>query len=394
MTCYTRHKLVEVIQVGVLVLKILEEVLGLERLAHGAHQQLVHRLGHGALRVHLLVEPVPDGREVARLDLGVEVGHLQPHVVLQLRGHDGAEEVGGEVADGETGPVDVLQTATTVVRHVHCEQLLHARIPPGWELLHFHLAAQQRTLQLEAHHHVHRICEFVGLHADQRLAHGVGGPVQLLVARREPEASAHLAARILPKGAREAHVPLPEERLRLVHAHAQRGVHGHPRAAERTLVHGVPGLVDRAGEALVPLVRAEAGGDAHVRRAEGGGEGVDGHVDAPLLEAEVAHDLSVERYLRLRTERAAQRRAARLVRRGEDLCDERLEHGLHFGEEDLATRSRHPGLELVECHIVELRFVRARVPGHLGSDGEALGEHRAEALEVVGGARLCPAGVC
>lgn len=66
---------------------------------------------------------------------------------------------------------------------------------------------------------------------------------------------------------------------------------------------------------------------------------MDGHIDPTVRKAEVTHDLLVERELRAHAHARAwrERVRARLVRRGEHACDERLERALHFVEELLAS---------------------------------------------------------
>ena len=77
------------------------------------HHQRVERLRERPPRVHLDPQPLPELREALppRGDLGDEVdprgGELRAGRLVQLGGGDGAEDVGGEVADRSPGPVPV-----------------------------------------------------------------------------------------------------------------------------------------------------------------------------------------------------------------------------------------------------------------------------------------------
>ena len=95
--------------------------------------------GGGSLRPWLwmrLAQPLPQRLELAPLDLRVEVGELLAQHVPELRGDQVAQRVGGEVAEQPGAPVDVLEHALRVVRHVQAEQPVHALVPGVREVVH------------------------------------------------------------------------------------------------------------------------------------------------------------------------------------------------------------------------------------------------------------------
>ena len=171
-----------------------------------------------AVLVKPLAEPLPQRREVTRLDLIVEVRKIPPQGLPDLHRHDVAEGVGGEVAEDAARPVDVLEHPVGVVRHLDAEVLVHARVPLLREVGERDPAREQLLLELEAEDHVEVVRDLVRLDADERGLHLVDRPVEALGVGR-PE---HLGERV------------PQHRRRTGARTAGCGRRGSPRAGSAT----------------------------------------------------------------------------------------------------------------------------------------------------------------
>ena len=150
---------------------------------------------------------------------------------------------------------------------------------------------------------VRTIRELVGFDTNEALlADRVDGCMELVISGAHAKPLTHLRARPAPKRAREPNVPLPEERLRLVHPHAHGAVARQCGGAQSSLIHRMASLVNAAREALVPLGLIKSRGDAHVVRAEARGEGMHAQVEARMAlhaQAESTHDRGRELLLGL-----------------------------------------------------------------------------------------------
>ena len=106
-----------------------------QRLAGREFEQFL-RADARALPVHVLAQPAHEAAEIAARDLLFHVGHRFAQRFVELRRHDGAERVRGEVAERTHGPVHVLQDAFEIVLRLHAEPLLHAGIPRVAQVAH------------------------------------------------------------------------------------------------------------------------------------------------------------------------------------------------------------------------------------------------------------------
>src|SRR5262249_12868556 len=132
--------------------------------------QLLHRY-LGAEPVHLRPQPAEQPRELAAGKLLIERRKLSAQALVELGGNDGTEGVGGEVAKGADGPVNVLQAPLEVIRRTDSEPLLHAGVPGLREVPYRELSGEQLLLQLIAQHDVQRIGELVRIDTDQPALH-------------------------------------------------------------------------------------------------------------------------------------------------------------------------------------------------------------------------------
>src|SRR5579872_1668681 len=131
----------------ILCLDVTDEGSGRQGLAGGAPQEVLHRhLGPEA--VHLGAEPAEEPGELARRELLIEDGHLCAQALVELRGDDGAERIGGEVAERAHRPVNVLQASLEVVGGADRQAALHAGVPGFGEIAYRKPAREQLLLEL------------------------------------------------------------------------------------------------------------------------------------------------------------------------------------------------------------------------------------------------------
>ena len=109
-----------------------------------------------------------------------EIGQIGGDLLPDLGGDQVAERVGREVADRAARPVDVLQHALGVVRHVDPQVVVHPAVPLLGQLLERELVVEHRLLELEAEDDVQVVGRLVRLDPDQRRLDEVGLAVPLL----------------------------------------------------------------------------------------------------------------------------------------------------------------------------------------------------------------------
>src|SRR6202011_191795 len=85
-----------------------------------ALQEVLRHEG-AAVPVHVLAKPLAERRELAALELLVEVAEVGLDALPELNGDDVAEGVRGEVAEAHVGPVDVLEDAAGEIGRIEPE---------------------------------------------------------------------------------------------------------------------------------------------------------------------------------------------------------------------------------------------------------------------------------
>ncbi len=149
----------------------------------------------------------------------VEVAEVAPSRLPELTGDHVAERVGGEVAERGRRPMHVLEHAVGVVGDLDPEVLARQDRPRFGQVGDLEPALEELELELEADEHVEVVGQLVGLDADQRRPHPVGGAVQLGgVGGVEPARKGRAQARqqALEIGAAAADPVLPQPALGLV----------------------------------------------------------------------------------------------------------------------------------------------------------------------------------
>jgi hypothetical protein len=127
------------------------------------------------------------GAEPAEQRLEVAVGDVHGQVrtgvlnrLHELGRREGAERVGGEVAERTLRPVHVLQHAVRVRLGDHAEIRVHRLVPALRQFVDAHRAVDEAALQFEAEHDVQVVGHLVGLHANEGRLHPVDGAVERL----------------------------------------------------------------------------------------------------------------------------------------------------------------------------------------------------------------------
>src|SRR6516165_12764871 len=172
--------------------------------------------------MHVSPQPPEKTREFTTCQLLIEPGELRAQALVELSRDDGAERIGGEVAEGADRPVNVLQAALEVIRGANAEALLHAGIPGFPQVAHRELTGKQLFLQLVAQHDVERVGELVRVDPDQPALHPREMPVDVLdlplrPARAEMPGDERL--HVAYEWAAAAHHHFDEQRLALLERH-------------------------------------------------------------------------------------------------------------------------------------------------------------------------------
>ncbi len=261
------------------------------RAGHALDQVL--RLELVAVYMHLFPQPVEPGGELALADLLGQVGDVGQDALPQLCADQVAQGIAGEVADIAARPVHVLQHAPGVIGWGDAQVLLEACVPRFGQVLHLQLALDHGDLQLHAQHDMQVIGGFIGFHPDQRGLDLVDALVECLqrdVAELGGEEFLQAGVEVLPEGIGAPDQVLPHARLGFVDAGRSATVERG--AVERLVgshvIHGVPGLMQRAEQRRSHVIGVHTSGDAHIPPAEAGGEGVQGLVLAAAFPM-VAH---------------------------------------------------------------------------------------------------------
>ena len=160
--------------------------------------------------------------------------------------------------------------------------------------------------------------------------------------------------------------------------------------------------MDRCAESFLPVLR-EACGDAHIGGSGAAGEGMGGHVEAPILERvpHLLRHLAAQRLLlgnrpALSVDERGVRRVARGICAllGNDGLEKRDEAEAYLGKDLVQTRRRHTALELVERAIVRLGDARTGDSGNLSLERKHLFELGCEGGKVGLLPRGTPRGEC
>ena len=256
--------------------------------------------------------------------------------------------------------MDVLEAARGVVGGLDPQELLHLRVPGMRQVAGTEGAVHEGGLELEAQDDVERVGDLVGVHADEGGLDLVERPVEVLEAdavdgRRE---SARSGLELPFQKGRPRPTMFSQKRdwdsWTAIEAASPRASAG-PFGGQAELVEGVAGLVDGGEDGGGEIVLEVAGGDAHVARPDGRGEGMGRPVQPARVrvERQQAHDAAGEGFLLFRRARPMQGRIVYLGP-GPYLAQERSQTRLQLREERGNRRLVGAGLVEVEKGVIGL----------------------------------------
>lgn len=151
---------------GEFLLEVGEVVVGGEGFSGGFLDELL-RGEFAAELVEAGAEPFAEGGVDAGAEVGIEGGESASGGGEELGGEDGAEGVGGEVADAAAGPVDVLEDAFAIGGGRDGEVFFHAVIPGGGCVVDGEAVFEEFLFHFEAEDDVEIVGNFVGFDADE-----------------------------------------------------------------------------------------------------------------------------------------------------------------------------------------------------------------------------------
>ena len=314
----------------------------------------------------------------------------------QLRGDDGAQGVGGEIADQAAEPMHVLHRAVGIVASGRQAQgLLHPIIPGLGYVGDAQAAAQQRLLHFVAQDDVQRVGEFVGIDADEAAFHPRGAAqqgVRLPLGRtggRAEQLALDDGRRELKEGRTAADLHFHQERLALVQRHAA-GIANRltaPDSRQALLVERVAGFVEHGEQRreVVPFVVAR--GDARIVRLAAAERVVtDVQATALEVEAEGAHQGLAEGGLALGGKRTSGHRGCGLT--ADRMVDERRQRGAEFSEHRIDPRLREARFVVVQQGVVGRAAQgvgeRLRLLAHQRHHGVEAGSHGLPVVALAG----------
>src|SRR5829696_5598901 len=313
-----------------------------------------------AMPPEILAQPRGERAELAALELVVQTGDVGRHPLPKLAGDDGAERVGGEVADHADRPMHVLEHADGIVRRLDAEVLLHPLVPDLRQVSEIEGAGQELLLELEAEDDVEVVGRLVRLDPDQRRLDPVDRAVPVVdrrAADRCRERRLQLREEVPPEREAAADHVLPHPALRLMEA--ERGAMRERRplqlAGDAVLVEAVSRFVHRPEEP-VEVVLEVTGRQPDVRDRDRRGERMDSGVEPPRgwVVAKPLDHLHLELLLALDRERPPAHGALAVPA---DLGDQRNLLLLQPIEDSADLGRLHAGLEVVEEDVVWLVVV-------------------------------------
>jgi hypothetical protein len=147
------------------------------------------------MAVHVLGQPAPEARQLARGELLVEVRQGARRRPPQLRRSHVADGVGREVAELPPRPVDVLQHPACVVGHRYPSSSRVFASQAAGQVGHRERPLHERDLELEAQDDVQGVRHLVGVDADERRLHDVDRPQEVAVVQVAERSGAEQLAR-------------------------------------------------------------------------------------------------------------------------------------------------------------------------------------------------------
>mmetsp|Transcript_14174 Transcript_14174/g.24046 ORF Transcript_14174/g.24046 Transcript_14174/m.24046 type:complete len:214 (+) Transcript_14174:158-799(+) len=211
------------------------------------------------MNMNLLNQPFLDRRKFSFRNQLIKLRNVLFAVMAQLRRRGGTKQIGWEITESKSRPMNILQATFFVVGNLNIQQRLHVILPSLRNLRHFHVAFDDVSLDAIPHDNMKRIGQFICLHSNQRRRYNIHSFVHFL--RGHP---IKLGWKLLlpfwqgplPERKTQTNVTLPEQRLRFVSTHRQGRVQTSCRSADVLLVHCMTTFMDHCRKALIPFILA------------------------------------------------------------------------------------------------------------------------------------------
>src|SRR5215831_15060703 len=116
------------IQLGVFPFDISKKEIGAQAIACHTLNQMV-RGERSAPSMDLLLKPPAEDEQFTFCDFILQMRDFPPRLLIELRGVQVAEGVGGEVPEGSQRPMHILQNPISIPARNDVEILLHLCIP-------------------------------------------------------------------------------------------------------------------------------------------------------------------------------------------------------------------------------------------------------------------------
>ncbi len=329
-----------------------------ERAPRGRRHEIVG-VEQAALAMHLGAEPGHQRTEVTLSQSGPDVRHGGTGRLKKLRRRDGAQRVGRKIPPAAAWPVDVLQTALGVVRDGQAQQILHAGVEGGGQILDLQRPVDHCPFQVVAQQDVRGIGDLVRIDADEARGHPRKQAVEVFRIERRVgsrKGRLHLRREVAHELPGPAGLHLDQQRLAFVHHHAT-GVADRllaPLLRPALLIEGVPRLVQHPHQSAGKVGFVVACRDPDIVRGAAA-ERMQAHVETAAIkvEAQRPHHRFAELTLRGHGKGARDggRRAGLILKRA-SLLDQTREFAAEPVEERIDLRPTKAGIILVEQGIV------------------------------------------
>ena len=118
-------------------------------------------------------EPVEQPRETAIRESVDQARHFLAGSLEDLRAVEVAQRIGREVPHRSHGPMNILQTASTIVGNLKTKNITIRGVPGGRKIGWREVASEHRPLQFEADHDVHVVGRLIGFDPDETRGHAI-----------------------------------------------------------------------------------------------------------------------------------------------------------------------------------------------------------------------------
>mmetsp|Transcript_22313 Transcript_22313/g.40256 ORF Transcript_22313/g.40256 Transcript_22313/m.40256 type:complete len:263 (-) Transcript_22313:79-867(-) len=230
-------------------------------------------------------QPLFDFRKLSALHLFVEIWNILTAVVGKLGGCGRSNEIGGEITNGQTRPMHILQTPVRIIGDIDVQQFLHTVLPTLRDIRHVQSTFHHVTLQLVSQNDVKGIGKFVRFHPNETGRDRVDSTIHFFGSKRKliPKCFLEQGRSIVPERSTKTHMSFPKEGLRLVRTHGQEFINFQSRRTQILFIHGMATLMNGAGQSLIPFLVRKPTCNPDICRPKRGGKRVDTHINSTMF---------------------------------------------------------------------------------------------------------------